>query len=157
MNMHVNGAAAIGVPVAPYSLGQLVAGEDLVRTLRQCREQAIFGAGELEWRLVQPHMAVDPIDDEASHLNLLRLRSSMLNLPRPTAKHCIDAGLELVHIERLGDEIVGPKPQGEDGIALPLSGTAHNDGNVGLGAGSQLRAEHQAIHVWEQEIEDDQI
>jgi hypothetical protein len=71
------------------------------------------------------------------------------------AQHGLDARLELVDVERLGDEVVRAKLEAEHPVAGLIARAADDDG--GRRARLEIAAQHQPVGVGQHQVEDDQI
>ena len=77
---------------------------------------------------------------------------------QPPAQHRPQAGQEYGRLERLGDVIVGELLQAGDHVFdQGLAGQHDNERAGGRGVGLQFPADGEAVHVGQQEIEQDQI
>ena len=65
------------------------------------------------------------------------------------------AGQQVVHVEGLGDEVVGAELQAQECVAPSLRGAADEDGHVGHRL--EHAAQHQPVLVGQHQVENDQV
>src|SRR6266550_5986394 len=126
--MHVDGSPAACIFVTPNVLRELVTGQHVVRPTGERAQQPIFGWGHRQLAPAKRYMPPRATDVQVAHLVMVGLSSGMFG-PGATrsSKNGFDACLEVIHVERLRDEVVGPEPQGERAIPLAVRSAADDD------------------------------
>src|SRR5437763_11161438 len=76
-DVHVDGAAAAGVLVAPHELREFISSEHLVRAAGQRSQQAILGRRELQLVTAERDATPKAIDDQLADSIMVRLRSGL--------------------------------------------------------------------------------
>ncbi len=69
-----------------------------------------------------------------------------------------DAGEDDLHVERLGDVVVGPEPQGFDEVAALAEGARHDDRQLGdTEAGTDAPQHLEPVHLRHHHVEEDDV
>src|SRR5262245_30285081 len=145
--------ALIDVRVSLDLLEQQVAGEDPAGSRGQRRQQLELGQGQRDVLFLASDLELRLVDDQVIELEPLSRRP--LVLERAATQDRLDAGQELLDLERLDDVVVGADAQPEDHVSLLALGGQHDDGHLpGLRVAAQPLRHLQAIEARQHEVED---
>src|SRR5262249_39060538 len=120
--------ASAEVLIAPHDLAEGLARQNLVNMRRQRHEQPVLGRREMHRRIAHGDCAPGPSNDQLADADLVRWWCDRFAIARGPTENGLDACLELVEIERLGDKVIGAELESEYPIDLLLAGAADDDG-----------------------------
>src|SRR5262245_19228019 len=138
--------------IAPYLVEDASAGEDSAGRAHQKLEDCKFLGRELDGVATAPHLQQLAIEDEVGNLQNVGVGREFV---RP-AHQSLDAGKQLVEIERLGEIVVGAQFQALDLVFQGVHGGQHQNRRV-IALETQTLTHVVAVHVGEHQIEHDNI
>lgn len=106
--------------------------------------------GELEFLVAHPGPVRLDVDSHAVRGGLRRGLRGAAPEQRP------DPGEEFGQAERLGDVVVGPGVQADDGVHLVGAGGEHQDRH-GVAVGAEPSGHFEAVHPGQAQVEHDQV
>jgi hypothetical protein len=138
--------------VAKDPVQKLQPGKGPSRFPGQHLQQLEFAGREVHDLAPHPHLVAAAINGQVAKAHLRRTLSSILSDP---AQHRPHLGHQLAGAEGLGDVIIRTQIQADELVLLGGLGRKHDDGHFGLG--SQDAADVEAVHLGQQQVQDDEI
>jgi hypothetical protein len=134
----------------PHLLQDLRARHDGARLAREQRQEVELLRRQVELTAVDACTAPAHVELERPHARAAR-RRPLARAPR----HSADAGQQLAEAERLDDVVVRTQLEADDAVDLLALGRDHDDRHVG--AGTELAADGEAVHVGKAEVEQHEV